>query len=71
LWAAPPSALQAPEVLTADQAMEIAALARRAEVAFGAPQDIEWAIDADGLHILQSRPITTPLLPAAAPRRRR
>lgn len=52
-----------PEVLTPDQAAEIAALARRAEEAFGAPQDIEWAIDADGLHILQSRPITTPLLP--------
>jgi phosphohistidine swiveling domain-containing protein len=58
---------EAPEVLTAEEAMEIAALARRAEVAFGAPQDIEWAIDADGLHILQSRPITTPLLPEPRP----
>jgi hypothetical protein len=47
--------------------MEIAALARRAEAAFGAPQDIEWAIDGDGLHILQSRPITTPLLPEPNP----
>jgi hypothetical protein len=56
-----------PQVLTLDQAMEIAALARRAEDAFGAPQDIEWAIDGDGLHILQSRPITTPLLPAPTP----
>lgn len=25
---------------------------------FGAPQDIEWAVDASGLHLLQSRPIT-------------
>ncbi|MBA4491768.1 PEP/pyruvate-binding domain-containing protein [Paracoccus sp. S1E-3] len=55
-----------PAVLTAQQAAAIADLARRAEAAFGAPQDIEWAIDADGLHILQSRPITTPLRPAPA-----
>jgi rifampicin phosphotransferase len=44
----------------------IADLARRVEAAFGAPQDIEWAIDAKGLHILQARPITTPLQPAPA-----
>jgi phosphohistidine swiveling domain-containing protein len=56
-----------PEVLTANEAMEISDLARRAEAAFGAPQDIEWAIDGDGLHILQSRPITTPLLPEPNP----
>jgi phosphohistidine swiveling domain-containing protein len=56
-----------PEVLNADEAMRIADLARRAEAAFGVPQDIEWAIDGDGLHILQSRPITTPLLPAPNP----
>ena len=52
-----------PAVLTAAQAEQIAALARRAEDVFGTPQDIEWALDAHGLHILQSRPITTPLLP--------
>jgi pyruvate,water dikinase len=39
----------------------LAALARRAAAAFGGPQDIEWAIEADGtLWLLQSRPITTP-----------
>jgi pyruvate,water dikinase len=38
---------------------ELAAVARRAEVAFGGPQDVEWALDADGaLWVLQSRPIT-------------
>jgi len=38
----------------------LAGLARRAAVAFGGPQDIEWAIDHDGrLWLLQSRPITT------------
>jgi pyruvate,water dikinase len=35
------------------------ALARRIEGHFGAPQDIEWAIDRDGeLYVLQSRPVT-------------
>ncbi|MDN5567268.1 MAG: hypothetical protein L0G27_00710, partial [Paracoccus sp. (in: a-proteobacteria)] len=56
-----------PRVLTPAQAQQVADLARRAEAAFGAPQDIEWAFDAAGLHILQSRPITTALLPVARP----
>ncbi|MEE3359311.1 MAG: PEP/pyruvate-binding domain-containing protein [Pseudomonadota bacterium] len=56
-----------PKVLTKDQAQAVADLARRAEARFGAPQDIEWAFDADGLHILQSRPITTTLLPEPQP----
>jgi pyruvate, water dikinase len=34
-------------------------LARRIESHFGSPQDVEWAIDADGeLFVLQSRPVT-------------
>lgn len=52
-----------PVVLTRVQAQKVAELAHKAEADFGAPQDIEWAFDADGLHILQSRPITTALLP--------
>ncbi|HUG55114.1 MAG TPA: PEP/pyruvate-binding domain-containing protein, partial [Vicinamibacteria bacterium] len=36
----------------------VAVLARRAEAVFGAPQDGEWAIGADGPVLLQSRPIT-------------
>ena len=62
--------LEAPEnpgVLTEGETLKVADLARRAEASFGTPQDIEWAIDADGLHILQSRPITTPLKPAPSP----
>ncbi|MCF6274064.1 MAG: hypothetical protein L3J37_12935 [Rhodobacteraceae bacterium] len=59
------SSLQNPVVLTPDQAQDVANLARRAQAEFGAPQDIEWAFDADGLHILQARPITTDLLPEA------
>jgi pyruvate,water dikinase len=39
---------------------ELAALGRRVEAHFGAPQDIEWAIDdAGALWLTQSRPITT------------
>ncbi|MBT8409671.1 MAG: phosphoenolpyruvate synthase, partial [Alphaproteobacteria bacterium] len=54
-------------VLSEAEALEIADLARRAEAIFGAPQDIEWALDKGGLHILQSRPITTALQPQAVP----
>lgn len=46
-------------VLTAAEAREVAALAHRCGRHFGRPQDIEWAWDAAGLRLLQSRPITT------------
>ncbi len=46
-------------VLTGRQSREVAALAARAAQAFGAPQDIEWAIADGRLWLLQSRPITT------------
>lgn len=45
--------------LTDEQAIAVAALARRAAHAFGRPQDIEWAIEGEQLFLLQSRPITT------------
>jgi rifampicin phosphotransferase len=44
--------------ITAEQAFEVAALARRVEERFGSPQDIEWAILGDGLYLLQTRPMT-------------
>lgn len=56
-----------PEVLTGPEASAIAALARQAEAAFGAQQDIEWAFDGDRLQLLQARPITTALRPAPRP----
>ena len=46
-------------VLGEAERAEVAAMARRAAMHFGSPQDIEWAFDARGLHMLQSRPITT------------
>ena len=52
--------------LTDAQITALVALGRRVEAYYGAPQDIEWAIDGDGaLWLTQSRPITT-LLPAPA-----
>jgi rifampicin phosphotransferase len=52
------------QAITADQASQIAALARRVHAHFGTPQDLEWAISTDasagdaGLWLLQARPMT-------------
>jgi pyruvate,water dikinase len=52
------------EAMTADQARQIATLARRVHVHLGSPQDLEWAISTDpsgaegGLWLLQARPMT-------------
>jgi phosphohistidine swiveling domain-containing protein len=54
-------------------ARRLARLGRRVEAHFGAPQDIEWALDARGtLWLTQSRPITTlyPIPRSAGPGRR-
>ncbi|HEV7693090.1 MAG TPA: PEP/pyruvate-binding domain-containing protein [Hyphomonadaceae bacterium] len=53
-------------VLSEAERGEVAAMARRSAEHFGKPQDIEWAFDESGLHMLQSRPITT-LGPVAEP----
>jgi pyruvate,water dikinase len=46
-------------VLTDQEASDLAALGRRIEEHYGAPQDTEWALDGEGkIWILQSRPIT-------------
>jgi phosphohistidine swiveling domain-containing protein len=46
-------------VLTEDQAVAVAELARRVEDAFdGVPQDIEWAFAEGELYLLQARPMT-------------
>jgi pyruvate,water dikinase len=46
------------QAIDAQQAVAVAGLARRAEKHFGAPQDIEWAIERGGLYLLQARPMT-------------
>src|SRR5215216_5351504 len=46
------------DAIAAEQAVNIAELARRAEAHFGSPQDIEWAISGDELYLLQARPMT-------------
>ena len=53
--------------LTDEQVAALVALGRQVEAHYGAPQDIEWALDADGTPWLtQARPITT-LHPLPAP----
>ncbi len=49
---------------------ELAALGRRVETQFGAPQDVEFAIASGTIYLLQSRPIST-LSPGFHPRRSR
>ena len=39
-------------------ARELARVAKQLEESFGAPQDVEWVIHDDALHVVQSRPIT-------------
>ena len=45
--------------LTDEQVRAVADLVRRTGRHFGRPQDIEWAIEAGRLYLLQSRPITS------------
>jgi len=48
-------------LLTEAQAVALADIGMRLERHFGAPQDIEWSIDATGtIFVLQSRPISVP-----------
>ncbi len=55
--------------VTDDQVRALAKLGDRVEAHYGAPQDTEWAIDADGtLWLTQARPITT-LYPLPARKR--
>jgi pyruvate,water dikinase len=51
------------------QALALADLGARIEAHYGAPQDIEWCIENERIHVVQSRPITTlyPLPDGASP----
>lgn len=51
--------------LNDDVVRELCDCAAALEREFGGPQDVEWAVDHDdGLWIVQSRPITAPVIPA-------
>jgi pyruvate,water dikinase len=47
------------QVLDEDEISRLVEVGLQLEAAFGSPQDIEWAFEADRLYVLQSRPITT------------
>ncbi len=51
--------LRAPEhALTSEQALAVASIAQRIAQAFGAPQDVEWAIAGGDVYIVQARAMT-------------
>ncbi|MCO8127770.1 phosphoenolpyruvate synthase [Acidimicrobiia bacterium EGI L10123] len=54
-------------VLVDDEVLELARLGLQVEAHYGGePQDVEWAIAAGRLYLLQARPITTLVAPGAA-----
>ena len=53
-----PAFQQSQPVLDTSRAVEVLDLAQEAERLAGAPQDVEWAYEAERLYLLQSRPIT-------------
>jgi pyruvate,water dikinase len=68
-----PAELQRRPSVSEQEVRELVALGRRIERHYGSPQDIEWAIDADGaIAVLQSRPETVwasrDAAPVAAPK---
>ena len=67
--AAVPEARRYQRCLSDEQAQQLAEYGLRLEAHFGAPQDVEWALDVNGrLVILQSRPLRVPALEACAAR---
>jgi pyruvate,water dikinase len=52
--------------ITDERARELAALGGRVAAHYGAPQDLEWAVEGGHAYLVQSRPITT-LFPLPAP----
>ncbi len=54
-----PSGQRAVQVLDDEQVLRLAGLGRKIESHFGQPQDIEWCLQDNMFHFVQSRPITT------------
>ncbi len=61
-----PPGLRAKNVLTPDQAVELAQVGLQIEKLYGEPVDVEWALVAGQFDILQARPITTPPAPSGS-----
>ena len=62
-----PVAKRKQAVLSPAQATELARIGARIETLYGRPMDIEWAMHADRIFIVQARPITALPEPAAGP----
>ena len=63
-----PADLRSAAVLSPAQAVELARVGLAIEKLYDEPMDIEWALAAGGLSVVQARPITTPASrPAAGP----
>lgn len=58
-WQAIPTASQEKPKISDDDIAALAEIARRLEDHYQSPQDIEWAKDANGIYIVQTRPVTT------------
>ena len=54
----PPERLAGTDRLSVAQLQDLARMALAVEAAAGGAQDIEWALDRDGIQVLQARPIT-------------
>lgn len=54
-----PRSAEAPEVLSAEQAVTVSRVATRAEGLLGGGQDLEWALTGSQVWVLQARPITS------------
>jgi phosphohistidine swiveling domain-containing protein len=54
-----PAAMQEARVLAPEQAQRVARTATALALHFGCPQDVEWALAGNTLHVLQTRPITS------------
>jgi len=50
---------QEKQKLTNKQIVQLAKICKKIEEHYKSPQDIEWAIENNKIHITQSRPITT------------
>ena len=52
--------------LSAEHVAELEALAELLETQFGGPQDVEWCIESGDLYLVQTRPVTTGLVPSTS-----